>query len=435
MNRRRRRPNYFGWAIFGLVVLFGYYFNRVYLPASPLLAGPTTTPTRSPESYATEGEQLFTDGKLAQAIDAYKAAIQASPQDPTLYVALARAQVWAGKYEEAESNAENALLLNPDNAMAHAVRAWALNFQVDKNGPALDAINDALQIDPNNAIIQSYYVEILTDSGFDNYGTAAEQSKVAVALDPNIVETHRARGYLLARVPDPDPNPDPITNLEEAILEYKAAIEINPKLSLLHLELGQNYRNLSLKDEAITEFTLANTLDPADPQPDYLTSRTYATYGEYEKALQYADTAVQNKPDDPTLRANLGVMYYRNFMYDEAVQELGLAIYGGRTQDGVEVNAIPLSTSPRVSEFYFTFGLALARTYQCGQALQIAQDLQSRGSEDEITQDATNRIIEICQENLNNPPEETPTLNPLDLLTPSAEAETATPTPTAAAAP
>ncbi|HEU0297678.1 MAG TPA: hypothetical protein VFR47_33355, partial [Anaerolineales bacterium] len=133
---------------------------------------------------------------------------------------------------------------------------------------------------------------------------------------------------------------------------------------------------------------------------------------------------------DPTLRANLGVMYYRNFMYEEAVQELGLAIYGGTTKDGVEVKAIPLSNSPRVSEFYFTFGLALARTYQCGQALQIAQDLQSRGSEDEITQDATNRIIEICQENLNNPPEATPTLILTEAATPSVETETATPAPT-----
>jgi tetratricopeptide (TPR) repeat protein len=367
---------------------------------------------------------------LAQAIDAYKAAINASPQDPSLYVALARTQVWAGKYEEAQANAENALLLNPDNAMAHAVRAWAMNFQVDKNGPALAAINEALKIDPNNAMIQSYYVEILTDSGFENYETAVNQSKVALALDPNVVETHRARGYLLARVPDPDPNPDPITNLEEAIQEYQAAIQINAKLSLLHLEQGQNYRNLSLKDDAITEFTLANTLDPSDPQPDYLISRTYATFGEYEKALQYGDTAVQNKPEDPTLRANLGVMYYRNFMYEEAVQELGLAIYGGTTKDGVEVKAIPLSNSPRVSEFYFTFGLALARTYQCGQALQIAQDLQSRGSEDEITQDATNRIIEICQENLNNPPEATPTLILTEAVTPSVETGTATPTPT-----
>jgi tetratricopeptide (TPR) repeat protein len=421
MNRRRRRPNYFGWAIFVLVVLFGYYFNRIYLPASPILAGPTVTPTRSPESYATEGEELFQQGKLNQAVDAYKAAINASPQDPALYVALARTQVWAGRYLEAQANAENALLLSPNNAMAQAVRAWALNFQPEKNGPALEAIGAALEIDPNNAIIQSYYVEILTDSGFDNYGTAAEQSRVALALDPNIVETHRARGYLLASVPDPVPNPDPITNLEEAVQEYDAAIQINPNLSLLYLEQGQNYRLLSLKEKAVEAFTIANTLNPSDPQPDFLISRTYATFGEYPKALQYADTAVQNNPADSGLHANLGVMHYRNFDYEKAVQELGLAIYGGTTSEGVEVKPTPLTNSPRISEYYFTFGLALARTNQCGQALQIVQDLQARGSTDEITVDATNRIIEICEENLNSPAVDTPT--------PTLPAGTATPAP------
>ena len=147
-------------------------------------------------------------------------------------------------------------------------------------------------------------------------------------------------------------------------------------------------------------------------------SRTYATFGEYEKALQYADTAVQNNPVDSVLRANLGVMYFQNFKYEEAVQELGLAIYGGTNKDGGEVKALPLTNSTRISEFYFTFGKALARTDQCGQALQIAQDLQARGSTDEITQVETNRIIEICQENLNAP---TPT--------PAAEIESATPTP------
>ena len=422
MNRRRRRPNYFGWVIFALVVLFGYYFNQVYLPASPILAGATVTPTRSWEAYVTEAESAFQTGQLPQAIDAYRAAINSSPQDPVLYVALARVQVWAGQYAEAQANAENALLLNPDNAMAHAVRAWALNWQPDGNGPALDAIKEALAIDSQNAIIQAYYVEILTDSGFDNYDTAAEQSRVALALGPDLVETHRARGYLLARAPDPIPNPDPITNLEESVQEYNKAMSINKNLALLHMEQGQNYRLLSLKDEAIQEFTIANTLNPSDAQPDFLISRTYATYGEYEKALQYADTAVQNEPGNATLHANLGVMYYRNFKYDEAVVELGLAIYGGKTQDGVEVTSIPLSPSPRISEFYFTLGLALARTNQCGPALQLAQDVQTRGSSDETTQAAATRIIEICQENLNNPPGPT--------STPAAPVATDTPVPT-----
>ena len=132
MNRRRRRPNYFGWTVFGLVVLFGYFFNQVYLPSQPNPFEATPTPTRSPESLVTEAQALYEDGKLLGAIEAYQAAINASPGDPALYIALARVQVFAGQYEEAQSNAEKALILNSNSSMAYAVRAWALDFQRKK---------------------------------------------------------------------------------------------------------------------------------------------------------------------------------------------------------------------------------------------------------------------------------------------------------------
>jgi tetratricopeptide (TPR) repeat protein len=358
MNRRRRRPNYFGWVVFGLVVLFGYYFNRVYLPSTPLLSGPTPTETRSPEAYTTEAEQFFKDGKLPQAIESYQAAINASPQNPAYYVALARIQVWAGKYEDAQANAERALLLNNGNAMAHAVKAWALDFQDGKNGEALQEIEAALKIDDRNAVIQAYYVEILVDSGFDNYAKAAEQSKIALALDDQIVETHRARGYVY----------NVTQNYEDAIREYDEAIKINPKLAVLYVEQGLNYRAISSKEKAIDAFSRAITLNPSDPWPYYYISRTYATFGDYAKALQYADSAVQNNAGDATMHANLGVMAYRNFDYVQAVQELGLAVFGGTTQDGVKITSIPLINDGRSSEYYFTLGLALARTNQCGEA-------------------------------------------------------------------
>ena len=154
MTRRRRRPNFFGWALFGLVVLFGYYLNQVYLPSRPNPFDATPTVTRSPESFVTEAEQLFKDGKLLPSIEAYQSAINSSPQNPALYIALARVQVWAGQYEEAQANAENALLLSPENSMAHAVRAWALDFQggLDNNTEALGSIQKAIQLDPNNAL-------------------------------------------------------------------------------------------------------------------------------------------------------------------------------------------------------------------------------------------------------------------------------------------
>ncbi|HSG45228.1 MAG TPA: tetratricopeptide repeat protein [Anaerolineales bacterium] len=390
MNRRRRRPNYFGWAILILVLAFGYYFDQVYITQIDNPFEPTPTPTRAPESFVTEAEALFTEGKLLPAIDAYQQAINASPQDPSLYVALARVQVFAGLFEEAQKNAENALLLNQNNALAYGVHAWALDFQEGKNAQALESIRNALELDPNNALIHAYHVEVLITSGFDNYAKAAEESRVALALNPDIVETRRARALIL----------EATGNYEEAIAEYQAAIDINPNIPFLHIGLGLNYRILQVYDKAVEAFTRANALNPADPLPDLYISRTYATIGEYAKSLQYAEASVQDRPDSASLRGNLGVMYYRNFLWPEAIQQLGYTIYGGLTEDGVEIEGIPLVNDPLVAEYYFTYGLALARTNQCGEALPTAQMIQSRVPSDENAIFAADEIIRICSENL-----------------------------------
>ena len=417
MTRRRKRPNFFGWAVFGLIVLFGYYLNAVYLPAQPNPFEATPTPTRSPESLVTEAQSLFQDGKLLQAIEAYEGAIKANPQDPTLYIALARIQVFAGLPDEAQANAENAILLSPNNSMAHAVRGWALDYVEGKNSDALEEVDKAINLDPKNAVAHAYKAEILIDSGlFDNLDDAAQASRDALNLDPNLLETRRARAYVL----------EATGNYEEAIQYYRSAIELNKNLAMLHMELGRNLRFALVYTDAIQEFTLANTLDPADPEPDYLISRTYATTGEYEKALQYAETAVKDGPTEPRYRGNYGVMYYRNFKYTEAVEQLGLAVNGGKSESGLPIRPLALNDDPRVAELYFTYGLALARTNQCGQALPISQTLQSKFPEDEIVLEAANTIIEVCQENLENPPTDTPiptdeaTSPPEDTATPEA---------------
>jgi tetratricopeptide (TPR) repeat protein len=389
MNRRKRRPNYFGIAILILVLLFGYYFDQVYITQIDNPFEPTPTPTRSPESFVTEAEALYTEGKLLPAIDSYQQAINASPQDSSLYVDIAQIQVFAGQYEEAQKNAENALLLNPNNALAYGVHAWALDFQ-GENGEAQSSIQEALRLDPNNALIHAYYVEVLISAGFDSYAKAAEESRVALALNPDLVETRRARALIL----------EATGNYEEAIAEYQAAININPNIPALYIGLGVNYRILQVYDQAIDAFIRANSLNPADPLPDLYISRTYATIGEYEKSLQYAETSVEDRPDSASLRGNLGVLYYLNFQWPEAIQQLGYTIYGGLTEDGVEITGLPLVDDVFVAEYYYTYGLALARTNQCGEALPIAQMIQSRLPANDTALLKADEINSICSENL-----------------------------------
>ena len=429
MTRRRKRPNLFGWTLFGLVVLFGYYFNQVYLPAQPNPFEATPTATRSPESLATEAENLFKDGRLLQSIEAYQEAINASPQNPALYIAIARVQVWAGQYEEAQANAENALLLNPENSLAYAVHAWALDFQggEENRAEAMNSIQKAIELDDRNALAHAYYAEILIDTGlFENYDKAAEESRVAYALDPNLLETRRARAYVLENVGSDR------YNYELAIQEYKAAIEINPNIPILHMELGRNLRFLEVYEEAIKEFTLANTLNPPDPEPDLLISRTYATIGDYAKAIQYAEQAVKDRATDPNLRGNYGIMLFRNFLYQQALEQLERAVRGGKSEDGLPILGMSLTAGGRVVEYYYTYGLALARTNQCGEALKISQQLQTAVSTDENAIFAAEEMVRICEENLANPPEDTPVPTDAEV---TVEPATETPTPEATSTP
>jgi tetratricopeptide (TPR) repeat protein len=400
MNRRQKRPNWFLITILLLLIAGITYMDRFIIPTvqSPFVPTPTSTPP--PEAYITQAQDLFKQGKLSQAIDAYKQAQALKPNDPSVYIAMAQVQVLAGDYKDAQTNAEDALLLNANLSMAHAVRASALDWQ----GNYLEAeaaVKRALELDPNNADAHAYYSEILIDEYLTGSGTitdvlntAITESKTALSLSPDSLESHRARGYVF----------EATGNYEEAIREYQAADAINDNIEDVHVQLGSNYRALGSYDKAVEEFTKAITLNPTDPGPDLYISRTYAQVGDYPKAVQYAESAVKASPSDPSLIGNLGVMYYHNIDWPDAVKELALVVNGGTTDDGQKVTALPLTTDTHITEYYFTYALVLAHLNRCGDALQIAQLVQSRVPSNDTAMTNAAAAIQICQKNLASSP-------------------------------
>ena len=305
---------------------------------------------------------------------------------------LARLQVYSNAYADALSNIENALLLNPNNSTAHALRGWIKGFQ----GEWLEAeasMKKAIEIDPNNAVAYAYYAEVLANqsqAGAGSLGTldkAIEMSKKAKSLAPDIIETHRARGLVL----------EITANYPEAVSEFEAAVALDPNIADLHMSLGRNYRFLQEYDKAVDQFNRANALNPADPLPETYISRTYSTVGEFGKAVQYAESAVKDAPSDPMMLGNLGTMYYRSKEYKNAIAPLRLAIQGGSTKDGETVKGLSLDYG-RVAEFYYTYGLALAKTGECGEGLRISQLLQEGVPNDETAVYNAQEIITVCRQ-------------------------------------
>lgn len=401
MNRRRGRRSS-PWRVFLFLILIGaaLYVNQVVVPATPPLFVPTPVPTRSPESYINEAIAHFEAGKLPQSISAYQQAVSADPDNASIYVALARAQLYSGEYEGALESADKAVILNNDNPLAHTFRAWALD-SLGERTQAEAAVTRAIELDANNAVAHAVHAVILMNRALSGQGDlglvdrAAEASRLALSLDGNLLETRRARGYVLWNT----------GNWEEAIQEYRAAVAINDRIADLHLALGYNYRAIQDYVKAVESFHQATSLRPNDPIPPLEISRTYYTIGDFSQALQYAEQAVKTDPSNPRWRANLGLMYYKNAMavndltyLKNAVDELSLAIQGGETEDAGVIEGMPLNYGT-VAEYYAIYGLSLARSNRCGEAIPIFQAILTGIPNDEINVYNAEYGLEICREN------------------------------------
>ena len=403
MNKRRRRANPLLIAFLLISIGFFVYVNTMVVPTIPPPFVATATPTRSPQSFAQEAEGYLAEGRVAMAMDAYEAAIKADPQDVSNYLILAKLQIYNGDYEAARINAENAVLLDKSRPSALTLLAWTKSFM----GEYLEAeadVRSALDLDPNNAFAHAIYADILARRVVNNVGElntidrAIEMSTRALALDPQLLEAHWSRGFVLE-----------ITgNYPEAIEELHKAAEINDSIAEIHLALGRNYLAVEQFDQAVFQFTKAYSLNPTDPEPNWYISLVYARIGEFAKAVQYAEQAVNDDPSNPGLHGNLGTMYFRDLQYNRAIASLELAVRGGVTDGGVVVEGIPLSYSMSVMEYFSRYGLALARVNRCGEAVQVAQAMLQTVPDDSTAVFNAEEIIRICQDFQVNPPTPTP---------------------------
>lgn len=394
MRQRRKRLNPFRIVILLVLIAAGVYFNQVVVPTVPPLFIPTPTPTRSPESFVTDAEALVNEGKFVQAIEAYQQAIEVAPTNAANFVAAARLQIYLGLYDDALDNLGNALLINENNMQAHALRGWALGFKGDYL-LGIDELKRAIELDPNNAIPYAYLAEVYgLQYQENNVNTIAledaiSNSQKAEQLSPNILETHRARGFILE-----------ITgNYVEALQQYQKAANINPNIADLHMALGRIYRldEIGEYSQAVREFTQANLLNPTDPLPDLYLASVNESLGEYATAIQYAEQAIKDDPTDPYLYGKLGTLYYRNGDYPRTIDTFRLVIRGGTTEDGVTVEPLPLDYGT-VSTYFSLYGLALARSGQCGEALQISQAMQDGVAADETAVYNALEMVNICQQ-------------------------------------
>jgi cytochrome c-type biogenesis protein CcmH/NrfG len=154
--------------------------------------------------------------------------------------------------------------------------------ELDKAASAVAVLLDA---NPTDAEL------LLTSYHF--YSELANNAMITLALAaPNSAELHQAMARELSRHGDDD----------AAIGNYRAAIQLNPKLPGLHLELGNIYFNspdARLQGQAATEFASAVAENPRDEKAQLMLGEDAARRGDLKTAFEAETRAVELERDDP----------------------------------------------------------------------------------------------------------------------------------------
>jgi tetratricopeptide (TPR) repeat protein len=187
---------------------------------------------------------------------------------------------WAG----AEREAMRALQLNPRNAMAHDSYGWYL-VDVGRADEALEQMKQAAQLEPHSITISGDMAWLLFFSR--RYDEAIQQGRRTLALDPNAVDMLDALSNLYAQKGD-----------------FPAAIATAERIkpwdeALATSILGWIAARTGKRAEALESL---NTLDRLFaqqrhiPTPPPWRALLYASLGENERALDWLEKAVDERP-------------------------------------------------------------------------------------------------------------------------------------------
>jgi len=129
---------------------------------------------------------------------------------------------------------------------------------------------------------------------------------------PNSWRAHqlRAEGYVLRQ------------DLDGALKEFHAALQLRPNESELHEALGELYLVNHSDDDAQSELERALALDPSRTHALYLLGRFYVQSRENEKALSYLQRALRLQPDSAEASGLLGTAYVRLGQFANAIPKL-----------------------------------------------------------------------------------------------------------------
>lgn len=316
------------------------------------------------------GQRLEREGKIDEAAAEYREALKIDPGLTRANGSLGLIYLQKGLADEAVVNLTKGLSAGPDPRLQKGL--GEIFNQRELYSLSLYYYDEAVKGLPDDAAVHAGLADTCSNMGLVD--RAEEEYKRAIAIDSNIEGARQGLALIYLNRKE----------LDKAAAELKKAIAVDPKDADLHKLLGEVYEKKGDKQAAEDEYRLAGMprvtpraeeQKPADlqvtssPNGDERLKKGKELFAakEYEKALaefqsvskdhpNFAEAhqrageclqalgrndeaiaayreAIRNKAENADLHYNLGVLYERKEMPDEAVVEFKQSLNFGENGD------------------------------------------------------------------------------------------------------
>lgn len=216
-----------------------------------------------------------------------------------------------GDYEKSREYLTRAEVLAP-----HNTRVVEALFELDNKqgrlGESYQRIQEAMDVHPNSGGL--VYLRGMTALLTGNQDAAENDFRQAIYLSPNDMRAYQGLAAILGRS----------DRRQEVIDTYETALRSNPEGAAgLYLMVGTLYEMSGLKLKAIERYGQALDLDPnLAPAKNNLAYLLADTDGDLDRALELAQGAKEQIPEDPSVADTLGWVLYKKGISSAAITYL-----------------------------------------------------------------------------------------------------------------
>lgn len=231
--------------------------------------------------------------------------LKSDPQNDQVEMMLARVLINQGKLDEAASHLNDFLARNPKNQEAWYMLGRAY-LQLSE-----DALTKINQIDPNSLVAHEIAGEI--DESMHNYDLALVEYKKAIDMDPKKPGTHMHMGDAYWY----------IGKWQSAQTEFKAELANDPTNCMAHWKLANSMLEANdSSEEALSQLNLSLERCPKLMQARVDRARALVRLEKQSEALPDLLLAEKESPREPTIHFLLATVYRAQGKSAEAQEEM-----------------------------------------------------------------------------------------------------------------